>query len=91
MVADAPDPLDVLQKLLGSDGNGAPGLAKPEANGGGAGEEDFELELDFEDLSLREFVSRVSPYAKKEPTYTTQTVEECTSLRSILAEIYLFT
>jgi hypothetical protein len=76
-VADAPDPLDVLEKLLGSEGKEAAGLAKPETNGDNTAEEDFELELDFEELSLREFASQESPYAKKEHVYTAQTVEEC--------------
>jgi hypothetical protein len=73
-VADAPHPLDVLEKLLGSEGKD---VSKPQANGNFAAREDFELELDFEDLSLREFASRRSPFSKKEHAYTTQTVEEC--------------
>lgn len=74
-VADAPDPLVVLEKLLGSEGKGA--ISKPQTNGDNGAEDNFELELDFEDLSLREFASRESSVTKKEHVYTTQTVEEC--------------
>jgi vacuolar protein sorting-associated protein 52 len=73
-VADAPDPLEVLEKLLGSEGKGA--VSKSQGNGVSAAEEDFELELDFEGLGLREFASRGSS-TKKEHVYATQTVEEC--------------
>jgi hypothetical protein len=76
-VVDAPDPLDVLEKLLGPEGKGTLGFAKAEASGDNSGEEDFELELDFEELRLREFVSRESSYAQKEHVYNAQTVEEC--------------
>lgn len=72
--ADAPDPLQILEKLLGSEGNGSSSTSP--ANGYGAEGEDFELELDFENLSLREFASRELS-TKKEHSYATQTVEEC--------------
>ena len=72
--ADAPDPLQVLEKLLGSEGKGSSSTSQ--ANGYGAEGEEFELELDFENLSLREFASRELS-TKKEHGYETQTVEEC--------------
>ena len=72
--ADAPDPLQVLVKLLGSEEKGSSSTSQ--ANGYGAEGEDFELELDFENLSLREFASRELS-TKKEHGYATQTVEEC--------------
>jgi hypothetical protein len=72
--ADAPDPLQVLVKLLGSEGKGSSSTSQ--ANGYGAEGEEFELELDFENLSLREFASRELS-TKKEHGYETQTVEEC--------------
>jgi hypothetical protein len=75
MVADAPDPLGVLEKLLGSEGKG---VLKSQANGDNAADDDFELELDFEDLSLRDFALRDALLAKKGHVYTMQTVEECT-------------
>jgi hypothetical protein len=74
-LTDAPDPLDVLAKLLGTEGKGA--IAKPHTNGGNVAKDELELELDFEDLSLREFVSRESSSAKKGHAYATQTIEEC--------------
>jgi len=74
-VTDAPDPLDVLAKLLGSEGKGA--IAKPQTNGDNVAEDELELELDFEDLSLREFASRKSSSAEKEHVYATQMIEEC--------------
>ncbi|PMD47410.1 Vps52-domain-containing protein [Hyaloscypha variabilis F] len=73
-VADAPNPLDVLEKLLGSEGKGK--VAKPQTNGDHLAQDEFELELDFEDLSLREFVSRDALFARREQVYATQTVEE---------------
>jgi vacuolar protein sorting-associated protein 52 len=73
-VADAPDPLDVLEKLLGSERKEA--ITKLQVNGDNVIKDEFEFELDFEDLSLREFVSRMSSSAK-EHAYTPQTVEEC--------------
>jgi len=75
-VADAPNPLDVLEKLLGSEGKGK--VAKPQTNGDHLAQDEFELELDFEDLSLREFFSRDALFARREQVYATQTVEECT-------------
>jgi hypothetical protein len=72
--ADAPDPLQVLVKLLGSEGKGSSSTSQ--ANGYGAEGEDFELELDFDNLSLREFASRELS-TKREHDYATQTVEEC--------------
>ena len=72
-MTDAPNPLDVLEKLLGSEGKPA---VKPQTNGQ-SGREDFELELDFEGLDLREFARQESTVAKKESAYTSQTVEEC--------------
>ena len=74
-MTDAPDPLDVLAKLLGTEGKGA--IAKPHTNGGNVAKDELELELDFEDLSLREFVSRKSSSVKKGHAYATQTIEEC--------------
>jgi vacuolar protein sorting-associated protein 52 len=76
-VTDSPDPLEVLERLLGSEGNQATGVSKGAANGENAADEDFELELDFEDLTLRNFASGQSLSSRKEHVYATQTVEEC--------------
>jgi len=76
---DAPNPLRVLEKLLGPEGN-----LRSEVSSRGEGSngnvdlgQDFANELDFEGLSLRELALRASPFANDEHLYTTQTVEEC--------------
>ena len=71
----------MLEKLLGSEGKGK--VAKPQTNGDHLAQDEFELELDFEDLSLREFVSRDALFARREQVYATQTVEECTFCQSM--------
>ena len=73
-VPNAPDPLEVLENLLGSEGKGP--KEKDEVNGSAA-DDDFEYELDFEGLSLREVVARKEIDAEEEHVYTTQSVEEC--------------
>jgi len=74
-VADAPDPLGVLEKLLGSEGKET--VPKTEINGNHVAHDEFELELDLGDLCLRDFISSEVSYAKKEHVYATQTVDEC--------------
>jgi hypothetical protein len=66
--------LQVLEKLLGSEGKDP--KPKDEVNGSTA-EDDFEYELDFEGLSLREVVARQDLGAGEEHVYTTQSAEEC--------------
>lgn len=73
-VPNAPDPLEVLENLLDSEGKDP--KEKDEVNGSAA-EDDFEYELDFEGLSLREVVARKDIDAQEEHVYTTQSVEEC--------------
>jgi hypothetical protein len=80
-VADGPNPLEVLEKVLGSEGKGLGKSSKPVVEVTGASntaQDDFELELDFGGLSLRDLATGEPPNAKKEHVYTTQTVEECT-------------
>jgi hypothetical protein len=66
--------LEVLENLLGSEGKYP--KEKDEVNGSAA-DDDFEYELDFEGLSLREVVARKDINAEEEHVYTTQSVEEC--------------
>lgn len=75
-VPDAQEPLEVLEKLLGSEGKE---ISQPDTvvNGLHTTEDDFdEGEIDLEGLSLRELALQKSPYAKDENVYTSQTVEE---------------
>lgn len=73
---DAPDPLAVLEKLLGSEDNGVPQSYPENIATGDTLVDDFESELDFEGLNLRELVSPNTLHAQEE-LYTTQTVEQC--------------
>jgi hypothetical protein len=66
--------LEVLENLLGSEGKDP--KEKDEVNGSAA-EDDFEYELDFEGLSLREVVARKDINVEEEHVYTTQSIEEC--------------
>lgn len=80
------DPLEVLEKLLGPEGNAATDVKKSKSavNGTSAVDEEDEEELDFEKLSLRELVSRrFAPV--EEAVYTSQTTEECKSTLSYFA------
>jgi hypothetical protein len=83
---DVKDPLEVLEKLLGSEANVTPAAsrAKNSVNGTAIEEEDDESELDFEGFSLRELASRhVGP--EETVGHTTQTTEECTLMVSYIA------
>jgi len=75
----APDPLEVLEKLLGPEGN--PKASSKSINGHVAekstADYDDEAELDFDGLSLREIVAGQPSRAKEEFVYTFQTIEEC--------------
>lgn len=82
---DVKDPLEVLEKLLGPEGNvtAAASRVKNSVNGTGLAEEDDEGGLDFEGLSLRELASRhVAP--KETIVYNAQTTEECTLMFSYI-------
>lgn len=76
---DAPDPLAVLEHLLGSNDVRLAGQSKL-ANGTieDTSADAFESELDFEGLGLRAFVSKYDEEEEEEPSRTTQSVEECT-------------
>jgi hypothetical protein len=78
-VADAPDPLKVLEKLLGADAN-LPDTSKTTngVNGSNSADGDFEGELDFEGLSLQELAIKETTFSREEHVYTSQTVEDCT-------------
>ena len=76
---NAPDPLEVLERLLGSEGKEK--ASSKSANGTFANKNtvdyDYEAELDFDGLTLREIVEGQPSNAKEEHVYITQTIEEC--------------
>ncbi|KAH6673708.1 Sac2 family-domain-containing protein [Halenospora varia] len=75
---DAPDPVEVLEKIVAVGEKDIAGSAKEVARHGNNAIFDcgIEAELDFEGLSLREIVSESSPFVKEEHVHTTQSVEE---------------
>lgn len=78
---DAPDPLEVLGKLLGSEGTDKALLQSTngDVTPDYAADFDNEAELDFEGLSLQEIVEKEATNPKGEHVNTTQTIEECMS------------
>ncbi|PBP25983.1 Vps52/Sac2 family protein [Diplocarpon rosae] len=75
-VADATDPLSVLENLLGSEVTECTQSYTPRVNeSGDVVVDEFESELDFDGLSLREIVSPQNSYADEEIS-TSQTAEE---------------
>ncbi len=84
-ITDAPDPLEVIEKLLGPEGSATPETSRSKSalNGTSVAEVDDEEELDFEGLSLRELASR-NPPPEEDIEYTVQTTEECTSMLLVL-------
>lgn len=72
-IANHPEPLEVLQKLLGS------GIKGVDKNGVLGHDVDLELgnELDFRGLSLREFTELKPQESDDVHLYVPQTVEEC--------------
>lgn len=71
VVRDAPDPLLVLAKLLGSE----EGSAKARSSNRTDHTIESDFELDFDGLTLQEFV-KILPF-REEDAYKPQTVEEC--------------
>lgn len=74
-ISNAPDPLVVLERLLGPEGKGAAGTSKP-INGVDKDEES-DSALDFGGLSLRELLAQETPSPEPESVYNSQTIEEC--------------
>jgi hypothetical protein len=74
-ISNAPEPLVVLERLLGPEGRGVTGTSK--AINGVDGSEESEFGLDFEGLTLRELLAQESSTPEPEHVYTPQTVEEC--------------
>lgn len=77
-VLDAPNPLSVLEKLLGNDEKKVSETGAPDVvvNGTKVSGEEDEFELDFDGLSLRELVLGDSAGVREDNVYT-QTIEEC--------------
>lgn len=74
-VEESTNPLRVLKELLGVENQAqSDTLKKDGVNGESAADDDFASELDFEGLSLRDFVDRKAP---EEHVDTAQTIEEC--------------
>jgi vacuolar protein sorting-associated protein 52 len=72
-VSDAPDPLFILERLLGPEGKG--GTSK--AINGADPTEESEFGMDLEGLSLREVLAQDTTFSEPELVYNTQTIEEC--------------
>jgi hypothetical protein len=72
-ISNAPDPLVVLERLLGPEGS-----SSSKAANDADGSEESEFGIDFEGLSLRELLVQGSPLSEPEAGYTPQTIEECT-------------
>lgn len=72
---DAPDPLTVLEKLLGSEGNAVVQETSLAVPAGNTEMDEFESELEFEGLNLRQLIS---PTVTQSQEYlsTTQTTEQ---------------
>jgi hypothetical protein len=68
----------VLEKLLGLEGKKSAEASGPNGavNGNKVAQDDFEYELDFGGLTLRELAAR-EPAHGKESHVSTQTIEEC--------------
>lgn len=82
-VPDTADPLEVLEKLLGSEGKGSTSSSKaPGINGANNASEESDFELDFEGLSLRELA--LGQEDERESVYATQSIEECSFCRIYL-------
>ena len=73
---NAADPLEVLEKLLGSEGKELPDT-KSGTNGVHAEDDEQELELDFGGLTLQELALADIPTVDADPVYSTQTIEDC--------------
>jgi hypothetical protein len=72
---ESTNPSRVLNELLGVEIQDQPDVSKQDGvNGERITDDDFASEIDFEGLSLRDFVGRKGP---EEHVDTTQTIEEC--------------
>lgn len=87
---NAPDPLEVLERLLGSEGkkNGSSKATNGVSTNNNLGDYDYEAELDFGGLSLREIAESQPSDAKEEHVYTSQTTKECMSNHMFVLHSY---
>lgn len=74
-VSSTPDPLEVLEKLLGPKGKGLAPSSK--AGDGVDTTEESGFELDFAGLSLQDFLEQETPESDLEAVYNMQTIDEC--------------
>jgi vacuolar protein sorting-associated protein 52 len=74
---DVPDPLEVLERLVGSEDKGGHAAVAPTAEDG-YGESEFDLDLDG--LSLREIAQRGPIHVEEGTEYAAQLVGECMNL-----------
>lgn len=79
-VVDIPDPLKMLKNLLESQKNISPNISQQRNDTvvlDARAKDDFELELDFGGLSLREIAEKVTPSNTREHLYNVQSIEDC--------------
>ena len=69
-----PDPLNILERLLGPEGKT---LKESSEAVNGAGASGIDFELDFHGLSLRQLVTQEAADSRLEPVQNTQSIEEC--------------
>lgn len=74
-VSNVPDPLLVLERLLGPEGKGLAGT--PKAINGADANEESEFRLDFGGMGLREFLAQEPATPPPDYAYTPQTADEC--------------
>ncbi|XMA16307.1 hypothetical protein WAI453_009098 [Rhynchosporium graminicola] len=85
---DAPDPLAVLEKLLGPEGSeSVSGSHATDRADGDASMDDIESEMDFEGLNLRDVISPES-YHTQDGLYNTQTVEQFEQEKSKFEDLH---
>ncbi|RDL33683.1 uncharacterized protein BP5553_08051 [Venustampulla echinocandica] len=88
---DAPNPLDVLERLLASGDKESPSSERTAARNGIPSRlvyDDSELELDFGGLNLRDIAGGKGLLAKDDHIYAVQTVEEFESEKSKFDDLH---
>lgn len=85
-VTDYPEPIEVLQRLLGAGGKGVDTASVSEN-----GIDDFSLEeeLEFSGLSLRELAELQDSESENIQSYVPQTVEECMYFTNTLSNLLM--
>jgi hypothetical protein len=84
IIPNSPDPLIVLQKLLGSKDGELGDRSKPRKSNGAEAISESDINLDFGGLSLQELALGETSGSQEKLVYNTQTVEECTSVFALI-------